>query len=42
MQVLEVDRDLLPEDAEFKGYEDVIVQDIKIKTDNVRFRKEKY
>ena len=41
-QVLEVDRDLLPEDAEFKGYEDVIVQDIKIKTDNVRFRKEKY
>lgn len=41
-QALEVDRDLLPEDAEFKGYEDVIVQDIKIKTDNVRFRKEKY
>jgi cell division protein FtsB len=41
-QVLEVDRDLLPEDAEFKGYEEVIVQDIEIKTDNVRFRKEKY
>jgi hypothetical protein len=41
-QVLEVDRDLLPEDAEFKGYEEVIVQDIKIETDNVRFRKEKY
>lgn len=41
-QVLEVGRDLLPEDAEFKGYEEVIVQDIKIKTDNVRFRKEKY
>jgi hypothetical protein len=41
-QVLGVDRDLLPEDAEFKGYEEVIVQDIKIETDNVRFRKEKY
>jgi hypothetical protein len=41
-QVLAVDRDLLPEDAEFKGYEEVIVQDIEIKTDNVCFRKEKY
>jgi len=41
-QVLEVDQDTLPEDAEFKGYEDVIVQDIRIETDNVLFRKEKY
>ena len=32
----------LPTDAEFKGYEDVVVQDLKIGTDNVRFRKEKY
>jgi hypothetical protein len=41
-QVLDVEADILPEDAEFKGYEDVIVQDIKIKTDNVLFRKKKY
>lgn len=32
----------LPSDARFKGYVDVIVQDIVIKLDNVLFRKEKY
>ena len=32
----------LPADAEFKGYEEIIVQDILLKTDNVLFRKEKY
>jgi len=37
-----VDKQDLPADAEFKGYETVVVQDIRIKTDNVRFRKEKY
>lgn len=41
-QVLEVPPDSLPADAEFKGYEEVVVQDIRIKTDNVRFRKKKY
>ena len=41
-QVLKVDTETLPEDARFKGYEDVVVQDIKIETDNVLFRKEKY
>jgi regulator of replication initiation timing len=41
-QVLEVEPDMLPEDAEFKDYVDVVVQEIKIKTDNVLFRKEKY
>lgn len=41
-QVLEVDPDILPEDAEFRGYEEVIVQDIRIETDNVLFRKQKY
>jgi hypothetical protein len=41
-QVLAVDRAQLPPDAEFKGYEEVVVQDIEIKTDNVLFRKEKY
>ncbi len=39
---MRVDPAQLPPDAEFKGYEDVVVQDIKIVTDNVRFRKEKF
>lgn len=37
-----VERSQLPIDAEFKGYETVVVQDIQVKTDNVRFLKEKY
>ena len=32
----------LPADAQFKGYEEVIVQDILLKPDNVLFRKQKY
>jgi hypothetical protein len=32
----------LPEDAIFKGYKTVIVQDIIIKTSNIKFRKEVY
>lgn len=39
---LQVDRARLPADAEFKGYEAVVVQDIRIETDNVRFLKEKF
>jgi regulator of replication initiation timing len=41
-QVCEVDKAQLPEDAEFKGYETVIVQDLEIKTDNVEFKIEIY
>lgn len=41
-QVLEVDRDSLPPDAQFKGYEDVVVQDIIFHPDNVLFHKEKF
>lgn len=37
-----VKRDELPEDAVFKGYESVIVQDLKIVTDNVEYRREVY
>jgi hypothetical protein len=33
---------LLPEDAESKGCADVVVQDIRLGTDNVLFHKEKY
>ena len=41
-EVLKVDEHLLPDDAQFKGYDEVIVQDIAFRTHNVRFRKEKY
>ncbi len=37
-----VDPVLLPADAEFKGYERVVVQDVQLRTNNVRFLKEKY
>lgn len=39
---LRVDPSQLPADAEFKGYVESIVQDLRIGTDNVRFVKEKY
>ena len=41
-EVLRLDRAGLPADAKFKGYEEVVVQELRISTDNVRFRKEKY
>ena len=41
-QVLPVDPAVLPPDAEFKGYEEVVVQDVVVHTDNVLFRKEKF
>jgi hypothetical protein len=40
--VCEVDKDILPDDAVFKGYQDVVVQEIIIKTDNIEYRKEIY
>ena len=41
-QKVPVDRALLPADAVFKGYVPVVVQDVKVTTDNVRFLKEKW
>lgn len=41
-EILDYDEDQLPKDAIFKGYEEVIVQDIKLVTDNIKFRKKKY
>ena len=41
-EAVKVERSQMPADAEFKGHEAVVVQDIVIKTDNVRFLKEKY
>jgi len=42
VEVLKVDEDHLPADAQFKGYEEVIVQDIEFRTENITFCKEKY
>jgi len=41
-EVLRVDPAQLPADAQPKGYEEVTVQDVIIRTDNVLFHKEKY
>ena len=42
VEVLKIDGKRLPQDAQFKGYEEVVVQDIEFRTDNIKFRKEKY
>jgi regulator of replication initiation timing len=41
-RILEYPESELPADASFKGYQEVIVQDISLSTDNVLFRKKKY
>ena len=41
-EVCEVDQSKLPADAEFKGYESVLIQEILIKTDNVEYKKERF
>ncbi len=41
-ETVEYPPEKLPEDAKFKGYEEVIVQDISLTTDNVLFRKQKF
>jgi len=37
-----IDKSILPSDAVFKGYSNSVVQDIKIITDNVKYRREIY
>jgi len=37
-----VDKSLLPKDAQFKGYDRVVIQDIKFEAHNTLFLKEKY
>ncbi len=41
-QTLSVDPASLPADAEFKGYEDVVAQDVIFQANNICFHKEKY
>jgi hypothetical protein len=40
--VLDVDPATLPPDAEFKGYEDVVVQDLRLQVETICFRKAVY
>jgi hypothetical protein len=40
--ICELDKSTLPVDAQFTGYQRVIVQDIKIEPDNIEFKKEVY
>jgi len=40
--VVKMDQEQLPADAQFKGYEEVVIQDLDVRTDNVKFRREKY
>lgn len=41
-QVIPIAKEELPADAQFKGYAEVVVQDLIVTTDNVRFLKETY
>jgi hypothetical protein len=41
-EIAKVDREQLPTDAVFKGYQEVVTQDIIFRTENILFRKEKY
>ncbi len=41
-ELCRLDRTTLPPDAQFKGYADVLVQDLRIETETIRFRKEKF
>jgi hypothetical protein len=41
-EVCRLDRTTLPPDAQFKGYEDVLVQDLRVEAATIRFRKEKF
>ena len=42
VEVIRVDTDVLPLDAEYKGFRSVVVQNIKFETDNVEYQLERY
>jgi len=41
-QICQLDKDGLPADLKFNGYEDVVIQDLIIRTNNVKYRREVY
>lgn len=42
VEICEIDKSNLPADAEFKGYQEYVVQEIIIKTDNVKYLRKVY
>ena len=42
IEICKIDQSNLPDDAEFKGYETTVIQEILITTDNVEYKREKY
>jgi hypothetical protein len=42
VETIKLDRDSLPEDAEQRGYRDVVIQNIRFETDNVLYRLERF
>jgi Transposase IS66 family len=42
VEIRQIDKATLPEDAIFKGYQEVVVQDLVIRTDNIKFKKAMY
>ena len=42
VEICKIDKDQLPPDAVFKGYQSMVVQDIVIRPDNIKFKKEIY
>lgn len=42
VEVVRVDQNVLPSDAEHKGYRSIIVQNVKFETDNVEYQLERY
>jgi len=41
-RICPIDKSIFPKDAQCKGYSDLVIQDIKIVTDNVKYRREMY
>ncbi|RUM94047.1 MAG: hypothetical protein DSZ28_05270 [Thiothrix sp.] len=41
-QICPIDKSILPKDGQCKGFSDLVIQDIKIVTDNVKYRREMY
>jgi hypothetical protein len=42
VEMLTIEEARLPQDAKFKGYEEVVIQDRDIRTETIKFRKENY
>ena len=41
-ETVKLDKEELPDDAQHRGYRDVVIQNIRFETDNVRYRLERY